>query len=267
MRKQSEQQKIGIFIKELRERKNMTQEAFAKELETSQSAVARMEKGEQNFSTEILGKISEVLNHQIVSINESIDFQISGGKKLNGSIVTNFSKNGAVGLLCASLLNKGKTTLHGIARIEEVYRVIEILESLDVSVKWINNNSVLITPPEKFDLTKINVESAIKTRSVIMLIGPLIHLLSTFSIPHSSGCKLGKRTISAHTYALEDLGVKIKTTNTEYKITSKKLKPGNIVMYEAGDTACENILMAVAKIHGTTTIRFASANYMVQEIC
>ncbi|MFA6386658.1 MAG: UDP-N-acetylglucosamine 1-carboxyvinyltransferase, partial [Candidatus Paceibacterota bacterium] len=41
----------------------------------------------------------------------------------------------------------------------------------------------------------------------------------------------------------------------------------NIVMYEAGDTACENILMAVAKIHGTTTIRFASANYMVQEIC
>jgi UDP-N-acetylglucosamine 1-carboxyvinyltransferase len=267
MRKQSEQQKIGIFIKELRERKNMTQEVFAKELETSQSAVARMEKGEQNFSTEILGKISEVLNHQIVSINESIDFQISGGKKLNGIITTNFSKNGAVGLLCASLLNKGKTTLHGIARIEEVYRVIEILESLEVSVKWIDNNSVLITPPEKFDLTKINAESAIKTRSVIMLIGPLIHLLPIFSIPHASGCKLGKRTISAHTYALEDLGVKIKTTNTEYKITSKKLKPGNIVMYEAGDTACENILMAVAKIHGTTTIRFASANYMVQEIC
>ena len=38
-------------------------------------------------------------------------------------------------------------------------------------------------------------------------------------------------------------------------------------MYEAGDTACENILAACAKINGTTTIRFASANYMVQEIC
>lgn len=267
MKKETEQQKIGFFIKELRERRNMTQEAFAKELETSQSAVARMEKGEQNFSTEILGKISEVLNHQIVSINESIDFQINGGKKLSGSITTNFSKNGAVGLLCASILNKGKTTLHGIARIEEVYRVIEILESIGMSVKWINNNSVLITPPEIFTLDKINTESAIITRSVIMLIGPLIHLLPSFSIPHASGCKLGKRTISAHTYALEDLGVKVKTTNTEYKIESKKLKPANIIMYEAGDTACENILMAVAKINGTTTIKFASANYMVQEIC
>ncbi|HAE36725.1 MAG: UDP-N-acetylglucosamine 1-carboxyvinyltransferase [Candidatus Nomurabacteria bacterium GW2011_GWF2_35_66] len=267
MKKQTEQQKIGLFIKELRERKNMTQEVFAKELETSQSAVARMEKGEQNFSTETLGKISEVLNHQIVSINESIDFKITGGRKLSGSINTNFSKNGAVGLLCASLLNKGKTTLHGIARIEEVYRVIEILESIGVSVKWIDNNSVLITPPVKFNLDKINVESAIITRSVIMLIGPLIHLLPSFSIPHASGCKLGKRTISAHTYALEDLGAKIKTTNSEYKIETKKLKPANIIMYEAGDTACENILTAVAKIDGTTTIRFASANYMVQEIC
>jgi len=267
MKKETDQQKIGYFIKELRERRGMTQGVFAKELGTSQSAIARMEKGEQNFSTEILAKISEVLEHQIVSINNSIDFQITGGRKLHGSIDTNFSKNGAVGLLCASLLNKGKTTLHGIARIEEVYRVIEILESIGVSVKWIGHNSVQIIPPIKFNLDKINVESAIKTRSVIMLIGPLIHLIPSFSIPHASGCKLGKRTISAHAYALEDLGVKIKTSNTEYKIEAKKLKPSNIVMYEAGDTACENILTAVAKVNGTTTIRFASANYMVQEIC
>ncbi len=265
--KQTDQQKIGIFIKELRERRGMTQDSFAKALETSQSAVARMEKGEQNFSTEILSKISEVLEHQIVSINNSIDFQINGGKKLHGSIATNFSKNGAVGLLCASLLNRGKTTLHGIARIEEVNRVIEIIESIGVSVKWIDKNSLIITPPKEFKMDKINVESAIKTRSVIMLIGPLIHLLPSFSIPHASGCKLGKRTISAHTYALEDLGVKIKTTNSAYQIESKKLKGADIVMYEAGDTACENILTAVARINDTTTIRFASANYMVQEIC
>ena len=267
MKKQTELQKIGNFIKELRERRGLTQDAFARELETSQSAVARMEKGEQNFSTELLSKISGVLEHQIVSINNSIDFQVNGGKKLHGSITTNFSKNGSVGLLCASLLNKGKTTLHGIAKIEEVFRVIEIMESIGVSVKWIGKNSVIINPPAKLTLDKINVESAIKTRSVIMLIGPLIHLFPSFSLPHASGCKLGKRTISAHLYALEELGVKIKTTNTEYRIENKKLKTANIVMYEAGDTACENILTAVARISGKTTISFASANYMVQEIC
>lgn len=267
MKKQSDQQKIGFFIKELREKRKLTQGAFAKELGTSQSAVARMEKGEQNFTTELLSKISTVLDHQIVSINDSIDFQIVGGKKLSGSITTSFSKNGSVGLLCASLLNKGKTTLHGIARIEEVYRVIEILESIGVKVSWIEQNCVEITPPKKFKLENLNVESAIKTRSIIMLIGPLIHLLPSFSIPHASGCNLGKRTISAHKYALDELGVKIKTTNTSYDITVNTLKPADIVMYETGDTACENALMTAAKIDGITKIECASGNYMVQEVC
>jgi UDP-N-acetylglucosamine 1-carboxyvinyltransferase len=267
MKKQSEAQKIGYFIKELRERRGMTQEEFAKELNTSQSSIPRMEKGEQNFTTELLTKISTVLEHQIVSINNSIDFQITGGRKLHGAITTNFSKNGSVGLLCASLLNSGTTTLHGIARIEEVYRVIEILQSIGVEVKWVAQNSVQIVPPKVFTLDKINVASAIKTRSVLMIIGPLIHKLQSFKIPHASGCNLGKRTIAAHTYALSELGVKIKTTSDTYEITTKKLKPANIVMYESGDTACENILMAVSKIKGRTTIECASGNYMVQEIC
>lgn len=265
--KKTETQKIGFFIKELRERRGLTQGEFAKQLGTSQSAVARMEKGEQNFSTDLLGKISTVLDHKLVSINDSIDFEINGGKKLHGTIKTNFSKNGSVGLICASLLNKGKTTLHGIAHIEEVQRVIEILESIGVKITWINQNCLEIIPPKKLDLNNINVQSAIRTRSIVMLMGPLIHLLPEFSLPHAQGCKLGKRTVSAHIYALEHLGVKIKTTNDSYDVSSKKLKPAEITMYEAGDTACENVLTASAKIEGTTTIKFASANYMVQEIC
>ena len=199
--------------------------------------------------------------------NIILDFKINGGKKLHGKIRTNFSKNGSVGLLCASLLNRGITTLHGIARIEEVYRIIEIIQSIGVKTKWINKNSIKIIPPKKFKLKNINIESAVKTRSIIMLIGPMIHFLKSFSLPHTEGCRLGKRTIIAHIYALEKLGVKIKTMDTNYNISSKKLKPADIVMYESGDTACENILTAAALIEGVTTICFASANYMVQEIC
>ena len=110
-----------------------------------------------------------------IELASSIDFQVNGGKKLHGTIKTNFSKNGSVGLLCASLLNKGVTTLHGIAHIEEVNRVIEILESIGVKVVWQDKNTVIITPPKEFKMENLNTESAIKTRSVVMLIGPLIH--------------------------------------------------------------------------------------------
>lgn len=205
-----------------------------------------------------------------VKLSSSIDFQVTGGKKLHGSIETNFSKNGSVGLLCASLLNSGTTTLHGIARIEEVYRVIEILESIGVKIKWLDNHTVKITPPKGkqiFDLKNINIESAVKTRSIVMLIGPLIHKLKSFAIPHAQGCALGKRTVAAHIYALEDLGVKIKTTEHNYEIATKKLKSAEIIMYETGETACENALFAAALIPGVTTISFMSNNYMVQEVC
>jgi UDP-N-acetylglucosamine 1-carboxyvinyltransferase len=202
-----------------------------------------------------------------IKTNSSIDFQVNGGKKLSGTIKTNFSKNGSVGLLCASLLNSGTTTLHGIARIEEVNRVIEILESVGVKTHWLHRNTIKIISPKVFQTRNINIESAIKTRSIVMLMGPLIHKLSSFSLPHAQGCILGKRTIAAHTYALEKLGVRIKTTTKDYLISSKKLKSAEIVMYESGDTACENVLTAAALIGGVTTISFASANYMVQEIC
>ena len=116
--KNSSQKEIGSFIKQLRERKDMTQGDFARALGTSQSAVARMEKGQQNFTTDILQKVGEVLERNVVSVGTSLDFEINGGKKLHGEITTAYSKNGSVGLLCASLLNRGKTVLHGIAHIE-----------------------------------------------------------------------------------------------------------------------------------------------------
>ena len=196
-----------------------------------------------------------------------MDFEINGGKKLSGRIATGFSKNGSVGLLCASLLNRGTTVLHGIARIEEVYRIVEIMESIGVEVKWIGSNTVSIKPPKEFNLRKISRGKAERTRSILMFIGPLAHFLPSFYIPHAEGCKLGKRTIAAHRYALEELGVKIAVSNDKYQIKTEKFTPAKIIMYEAGDTAVENVLTTAALIPGKTTIKFTSSNYQVQEIC
>ncbi|HEY4494112.1 MAG TPA: UDP-N-acetylglucosamine 1-carboxyvinyltransferase [Candidatus Paceibacterota bacterium] len=195
------------------------------------------------------------------------NFEIEGPTKLAGSIRTNASKNGSVGLLCAALLNKGKTTLHGISRIEEVFRMMEVLESIGVKIKWIAPHSVEIRVPEKFEMNKLNKDSALKTRSIVMTAGPLIHYLKSFYLPHAQGCKLGKRTVSAHIYGLEEMGVDVKVTNQNYFFKYKKLKPARIIMYESGDTACENLLSAAALIPGKTTIKYASSNYQVQEIC
>ena len=136
--------KIGKFIANLREEKGLTQDDLAKLLGTTQSAVARIESGKQNLTTEMLGKISKAMNREIFNLPESLNFKIEGGHPLSGTITTNSSKNGAVFLLCASLMNKGKTTLRKVPRIEEVNRILEVLNSIGVETKWIGKNDLEI---------------------------------------------------------------------------------------------------------------------------
>lgn len=261
--------KIGQLISEVRKQRRMTQADFAKQLSTSQSAVNRIESGKQNISIEMLGRISEVLNRELLKINQSgtINFRIEGGRTLSGEITTKTSKNAAVGLLAASLLNKGTTRLRRMPRIEEVNRLIEVLTSIGVRVRWLTNNDLEIKPPAKLKLDDMDEDAARKTRSVLMFLGPLMHLFGSFTLPYAGGCNLGKRTIQPHLFALEEFGMSVTATRGRYHVNVRRRTPEEVVLYEMGDTVTENALMAAAKTDGWTEIHMASANYMVQDLC
>jgi len=259
-------EKIGQLIAQVRQERGLTQAAFAKLLNTSQSAVNRMEHGKQNMSLETLGRISDVLNKQLISLGGGVNLRIEGGNELKGKITLKTSKNAAVGLLCASLLNYGVTRFTAFPRIEEVYRIIEVLESIGVQCKWLPGNDLEIHRPEKLDLTNLDAAAARKTRSVLMLIGSLMHDYKEFKIPYAGGCKLGTRTVEPHLFALEQFGVEIIATKGNYNVTVNKKSAGRITMYEPGDTATENVLLAAARTDAETVIEFASANYMVQDV-
>ncbi len=261
-------EKIGQLICEIRQERFLTQAEFAKKLNTSQSAINRIEHGKQNLSIETLGRISDVLNKQLISISEGgVNLRIEGGNELKGKISLKTSKNAAVGLLCASLLNYGTTTFRSFPRIEEVYRIIEVLESIGVTIKWLPNNDIEIKRPKELKIDNINVKSARMTRSVLMLIGPLIHEFNNFKIPYAGGCKLGTRTIEPHLFALQELGVQIEAKNETYNIAVKKKYAERITLYERGDTVTENIIMATSGFNKEIKINFASANYAVQDLC
>lgn len=265
----STNQKIGQLIYQLRQERGMTQAEFARQLKTSQSAINRIEHGNQNLSLETLGRISDVLNKPLISISQgSVNLKIEGGQELRGSIELKTSKNAAVSIICASLLNKGTTRLINVARIEEVNRMIEVLQSIGVQTKWLPGNDLEIKPPENIDLEKMDKVSARKTRSVIMLAGPLMHEYTQLKIPYAGGCELGRRTILPHIYALEEFGASIVAKTGHYNIEVKRNLPKRpVVLYESGDTATENAIMAAARFDGETVIKLASANYMVQDLC
>ena len=263
-------QRIGNLIAQSRTQRGMTQAQLASALGTSQSAVNRIESGKQNISLEMMARISEVLSHNIMTLNTTgkMNFRVNGGRQLSGEIRVKTSKNAAVGLLCASLLNHGKTTLRKVARIEEVNRIIEVFNSIGVKTRWLEGNDLEITPPARLRLDEMDVEAAKRTRTVLMLLGPLLHQYDDFRLPFAGGCNLGKRTVEPHLVGLAAFGLDVEA-ETEYYHATVNVKSGDrtILLTERGDTTTENVIMAAALSPDTTIIRNASPNYMVQDVC
>jgi UDP-N-acetylglucosamine 1-carboxyvinyltransferase len=273
MQKELYRKKIGKLIAELRTNHGLTQGQLADKLGTSQSAINRIEKGTQNISIEIIARISDALNAEILSVNDEskLNLRIHGSRPLRGEIETKTSKNSSLGVLCASLMNKGKTTLRHVARIEEVNRILEVFESIGIRYRWLNaENDLEIDPPKRLSLDKINVAAAKRTRTILMFLGPLLHQYRDFRLPFSGGCNLGKRTVEPHLVGLSKFGMSVDAMceTDYYTVHVEPQGPDSaIVLTERGDTTTENIIMAAALNDGETIIRNASPNYMVQDVC
>ncbi len=264
--------RIGNLIRDARKHRGYTQTQLADVLGTSQSAINRIERGHQNLSLEMLARIGEALDSEIVSLGAPgpMHLRVVGGTRLSGSIEVKTSKNAGVALLCASLLNKGRTTLRKVARIEEVNRILEVLGSIGVKWTWLNDdNDLELITPELLDLSSIDQEAARRTRSIIMFLGPLLHERDQFELPYAGGCDLGTRTVEPHMSALRPFGLEVKATEGSYhgQVGVAVVPARPIVLTERGDTVTENALLAAARHPGTTVIRNASPNYMVQDLC
>ncbi len=192
---------------------------------------------------------------------------INGGKKLHGTIENQSAKNAAVAILCACVAIKGKTILVDMPEIEEVNRIVELLQSINVKIRWCGKGKLEVDASNDLNMDKIDSSASEKTRASIFLWGALAARVKTYKIPRSGGCHLGERTVRPHWYALEKLGVQIESNDSFYSVTNFSLKAAKIVMYESGDSTTENVIMAAVLAPGKTLIKMASANYMVQDLC
>lgn len=192
---------------------------------------------------------------------------INGGKKLKGEINNQTAKNSAVALLCACLMIKGRVVLSDMPDIEEVTKISKLLSSIGVRLEKIGQRKIAVDASGSLNMSKLDREASEKTRASLLLFGALAGRVKNYKLFKSGGCKLGQRTVRPHVYSLEKLGIKIVSKEKYYEVNNGVLKGNYIVMYESGDTAVENTIMASVLAQGKTVIKMASANYMVQDLC
>ncbi|WP_245703057.1 UDP-N-acetylglucosamine 1-carboxyvinyltransferase [Raineyella antarctica] len=283
MTSSSSSPQIGKLIRDAREQRGLSIAELATKLRTEPATLQEVENGSMALSMEAIDRIARALESDFSAGEQEVfapqpmqttkpaamHLTIEGGRRLRGAIDCRSSKNAAVALLCASLLNRGRTVLRKIAKIEEVNRICEVLISIGYRITWINETDLELIRPAELDLAAMDVNAARRTRSIIMFFAPLMHSYPEFFLPYAGGCDLGARTIEPHLQVLRHFGLDVVATEGFYHCRAADVHAPKraVILTERGDTVTENAIMAAAMVPGPVTIRNASPNYMVQDLC
>lgn len=192
-------------------------------------------------------------------------FEIEGGKPLSGTIPVYGLKNAATPIIAATLLSREPSTLDNMPRIEDVFRMLEIVESLGASVEWTGERTVTITPAS-IDPAAMDQEKVKRLRSSILLLGALAARSDHFELRQPGGCVIGARPVEAHLDALAKLGIRVTPKEKGYVLDATKRQPAKVVLRQMSVTATENAMILAAALPGETVIKIAACEPHVTDL-
>ncbi len=191
-------------------------------------------------------------------------FLIHGQKPLSGTYTPVGNKNAVLPMLAAAVLTDEPVTLHNAPKILDVQVMLELLESLGVSVEQKGRSVTLQAGGlRKF---RLNPDLCGRVRSSILLAGPLAARHGRAILYPPGGDVIGRRRLDTHFYGLRALGITVEG-GTYYSFRRKQLRAANLLLDEASVTATENVLMAAVLAPGTTTLFNAACEPHVQDLC
>ena len=181
---------------------------------------------------------------------------IQGGKKAEGEVIISGSKNAALPIIAATILNAGKTTLYNVPNIHDTQMMFEILKKLGGNVTKKFNKIIIDT--NKIDKYEIPEDLMRQMRSSVILAGALLgkHRKAIFSYP--GGCDIGARPIDLHLKAFEKLGINIDQNYGKIACSCDKIVGEKIDLDFPSVGATENAILASCLAEGKTIITNAA---------
>ena len=183
--------------------------------------------------------------------------RIQGKADLRGSIDIPGSKNAALPILVASLLNKENLYIKNIPDLQDIKSMINLLESFGVNI--LKNKNDLILNASKINNNIADYDLVRKMRASILVLGPLLARFKEATISLPGGCAIGTRPIDIHLDSLSKLGVKFQIENGYVRGVVKGDLIGAIINLPFPSVgATENIIMAASLARGITLINNAA---------
>ncbi len=181
---------------------------------------------------------------------------INGGKKLEGEIDLQGSKNASLPILAACVLNRSETVLHNVPNIGDVKTMLEILRALGCNTELIDNNAVI----DSCGLTVGSVPESLVSnmRSSIILLGALLAVNKQVRFSYPGGCDIGLRPIDLHLKGLRAIGAEIEESHGFINAKGENLFSANVMLDYPSVGATENLMLAGIFTKGVTCISNAA---------
>lgn len=193
------------------------------------------------------------------------EIRITGGIPLDGEVRIQGSKNAALPVMAAALLNRGTTVLKGCPRIADVFLMEKILQGLGAKTCW--HKDALEICARQLRSCRVDKELGEKMRSSIVLLGSLLGRCKEAVLPFPGGCVIGPRPVDLHLEALRSLGADFVEKNGRLYGRTRGLKGGSISFSKSSVGATQNAVLGAVCAEGTTVINGCSREPEVVWLC
>ena len=182
--------------------------------------------------------------------------EITGGKKLSGTIEVSGAKNATLPILASTILTNKKVIIKNIPIVRDVETMAELLKTIGSVVKFDKKRKKIEIHNKKLLKTFASYHLLKTMRAGILVLGPLLAKYRIAKVSLPGGCAIGSRPIDIHLDALKKMGAKIKIKNGYIHASAKKgLKGCTIRFPKISVGATENILIAACFAKGKTKLR------------
>lgn len=190
---------------------------------------------------------------------------IEGGRRLNGELEIQGSKNAVLPIMAASLLIQGVTVIYGCPVIDDVLCMKKLLEELGCEVTFEKHKMTICA--EHIDSVELKETSVKKVRASVLFLGSLLGRKREARVNYPGGCSIGKRPIDYHLEAFRKMGVKVTEEDEQVSCKARRIKGQKIALEFPSVGATENIILAACLADGVTWITGAAREPEIVELC
>ena len=177
---------------------------------------------------------------------------INGGKRLEGKVKVDSSKNAILPIIAGSVLTDKGVTIKNVPEISDVEKMLNIIVSLGGKVK--KSDGIVFIDNSGIDNFTLTNELTKDIRASIFILGAMLSKYKKISVSYPGGCDIGRRPIDLHLAGLKTLGVKIEEENGFINCNGENMHSGQIYLDFPSVGATENLIMASVLLEGETII-------------